>query len=63
MQSSKYRYRVATAPDTHFQVQRSPFAMEDWTRASLDYDTVEQARRCVQLLVAQDDFAPEEVAL
>lgn len=61
MQSSKYRYRIATAPAGKLQVQATPFGMEQWFRASLDCDSKVEAELRMKALVAQDDFVPEEV--
>lgn len=63
MQSSKYRYRLATAPGGKFQVQSSSFGQENWVRASLDCATVVEARVVMEALVARDDFVPELVDL
>lgn len=63
MKSSKYQYRLVTAPGARFSVERASHDGSDWTRASLDCDTKHDSIVELHRLAEADDFVPEVVEL
>lgn len=71
MKSSKYQYRVVTAPGGEFAVQIKPLDGSvpgildnpEWVSWSLPYRTLDEAKKAIERGISQDNFVPEVVAI